>query len=831
MPPSTALKPGLSPSVQRATAAGVRAGGIIAAGIGLMLSLSALGAAAAEPAVPAYVEQQEQAVALARAGDLEAGLLALNSLLNRHPQVLPLRYDLIAVSFWAEAYAQVLSAAEQLDPAVTPTHVSAAVARSARNLGRLDLAAAWYRSALIAAPGSMDLELGLAMTLADAGAHRQARRLLNELPVEVADTDQVLLASAYLHRQDRAFVPAINDYDLVLRKTPAQPEAVQGKVAALKGLLLPDQALLLVEAHPDLFSTAEVERLEADALAVNLRHALWSPDKHYPFPAVRRALTRIDARLGQTDPHSALGRQLRYDRIIALHAMNRWVEALLEFDALIDEGATPPAYVLHTAGRIYLDLRMPERAESVLRKALAEQPADVEVQITLFYSLIDQERYDDAIELIDTLADSVEPVLRTSEDQQGKPNPAYTSVRVVAAMSRAYADQLDAAIERLEDILDEAPGNRQAQVGLAHVYRWRGWPDRAASTYRSAWSPDPLQNLEAEFGLAHAQLDQQNYDAVRSTMRRLSPPYLTYLIFDDLHRDWSQHFRSQIRFDARYGRSSGDTFGNKQYDANFWWFSYPWRLNYRAYLRTFDSWAEFPAGDYARRRIAGGVEYRKHRWRLVGELNGDRFDFDTPGGRVQAGYRASDRWLFGAEADFASYATPLRADRAGITSDRYSATVRYRRNDLWEVGGEIALQPFDDGNNVPSASLYGSYRLVNGYTYKLDVYGHSGITTSSLDDTVYFSPESAFALSGGVRNTWRQYRRYERLLIHRLSADVGLYDQQGYGSNPTWTLDYELQWQLSDRLALRGGAQLNSRYYDGGEEQTWYVRFGLEGRL
>ncbi len=780
---------------------------------------------------PSTSEAQTRAVELARAGDLANAAASLQALIAEHPQREALRHDLIVVLFWAGDYPGVLRAATGLNPARVPDYVAAAMARSARNAGDLELATRWYREALSAYPASQDLYLGLAMTRSEAGAHREARDLLLALPANVQATDRVRLASAYLHRQDRAFVPAINDYDAVLGNDPTNREALQGKIVALQGLLLPDQALEIAYAHPGLISDAELQRLEADALAINLRHALWAPDKRYPFPDVRQALSRIEARLRNTDPDSPLARQLRQDRIVALHAMNRWPEVMTEYEALQAEGVQLPAYVLHTVGQTLLNLKRPEDAEAVLREAQALAPADVEVSITLFYALVDQERYEDGMALIDELVDSVEPIVRAREDLPGRPNPAYTNVRVVAAMARAYADQLDEAIERLEAILAEAPGNRQAMIGLAHVYRWRGWPERAEAIYREAWSEDPLENFDAEYGLAYAELDQQNYEDVRTAMRRLSPPFLTYYSFDDLHGTWSRHFRSQILFDARFGRSSGDTFGSKQYDANLWWFTYPWRLNYRAYVRTFDSWAEFQEGDHARRRLAGGIEYRKDRWRLIGELSGDRWDFDKPGGRVQADYRASDRWLIGAEADFASYATPLRADRADITSDRYSVRARYRRSEWWDLGGEVAFQPFDDGNDVTSASLYGSYRLINGYTYKLDLYGSTGLSNSTLDDPVYFSPESAFALTGGVRNTWRQFRRYQHMLTHRLSADIGLYDQQGFSGAPTWTLDYELEWQLSSRLVLRGGAQLNRRVYDGGDEDAWYLRFGLEGFL
>lgn len=776
-------------------------------------------------------DRQAEAVQLARAGETEAALRHLQMLIEANPEELTLRYDEIVVRFWAADYKGVVRSAAGLNPAAVPVYVAAAMARSARNLDNLELASEWYRAALSANPTSQDLYLGLAMTRAEAGAHREARDLLNALPVSARATEPVRLASAYLYRRDKAFVPALNEYDAVLISDPTNTEALQGKVAALKGLLLPEQALLIAYAHPGILSEAELQRLEADALAVNLRHALWAPDKRYPFPDVRRALSRIETRLKQTDPGSPLGQRLRQDRIVALHAMNRWFEAVQDYEQLIDDGVLPAAYVQHAVGQAYLNLKDPDRAERVLREALEQAPNDVELQITLFYALIEQERYQDAIELIDALAASLEPVKRVNEEAAGQPSPAYTNVSVIAAMARAYADQLPEATERLEAILETAPGNRQAMIGLASVYRWRGWPDRAVKLYQQASRPESPDNFDAEYGLAHAELDRQDYETVRTAMRRLSPPYLTYFSFDDLHSVWSRHFRSQIIFDARFGRASGDTFGSKQYDANLWWFTYPWRLNYRAYVRTFDSWAEFEDGDHARRRIAGGIEYRQERWRLVGELSGDRFDLDTPGGRIQADFRASDHWLLGAEADFATYATPLRADRADITSDRYRLSARYRRSEWWEIGGGVALQTLDDGNDVTSADLFGSYRLINGFTYKLDLYGNAGIVSSTLEDPVYFSPESAFALSGGVRNTWRQFRRYDHMLVHRLSADVGLYDQQGFGSAPTWTLDYELEWQLSDRLSFRGGAQLNRRVYDGGDEDAWYLRFGVEGFL
>ncbi|MEM8768310.1 MAG: poly-beta-1,6 N-acetyl-D-glucosamine export porin PgaA [Pseudomonadota bacterium] len=773
---------------------------------------------------------QDAAVELARAGDTANALARLQELRAQHPKNLSLQHDQIVVLFWAEDFTAVLAQAETLAPAATPAYVASAVARSARNVQSFEIAARWYEAARAREPENADLTLGHAMALADLGEARRARDLWLTLPSAAQTSIAGQLTSAYLHRLDQAYVPALTDYDAVLALDPEQVEALRGKILTLQRLLLPRQALSVADDHPGLISARERERLEADALALDLRDALYAPDRRYPFPKVREALEAIDARLSSVNTDSPLGRQLRYDRIVGLFAMNRWQVVVDEYELLLDSGPVP-AFVHQTAGDAFLALENPEAAEAALQAGLALQPDDIELTLSLFFALVEQERFEEAFAAIDGVIARQPAGLQADQEAVLQPNPTYTRARVFGSVGRAYADQNQDAIERLNAVLAEAPGSRQALVELANVYRWRGLFDQAEALYRIARTGNPEEDLAATYGLGHNQLARQHYHELRRSMRQLSPPYLTYASFDDLYIAWSNHFRSQILFDVRYGRASGNTFGAKQYEANLWWFSYPWRLNTRFYVRTFDAWAEFPEGNHDRRRLAGGVEYRRDRWRLIGELSGDRLDFETPGARLQADYRITDRWLLGAEADFASYATQLRADRVGITSDRYTTRARYRRNELWEVGGDLSFQPYDDGNDVVDASLFGSYRLINGYRYKLDVYGSLDALTSSLDDVAYFSPERAFGAAVGLRNTWRQFRRYQRSLTHRFSADVGVFDQKNFGSDPTWTLDYELEWRLSERLALLGGVQLNRRVYNANEEDAWFVRFGLDGRI
>ena len=769
-------------------------------------------------------DRQDEAAGLARAGSYEESLAILAELRIENPENVSLLYDEIVILAWSGQYEQALTAADQLVVANAPAWVAMTAGKAARNIQRFDAAIIWYESATMSEPDNLDARLGLSMALADAGKAEEARAALKKTPPFAQLKPPVLLTSAYLFQREGMFIPAVNEYDRVLADEPNNAEALRGKAYALQALLLPDEALKIVAANRGMFTDQDMVRLQGDSLALELRRAIQLPNQVYPYTAINLALAHIDERLEQVPPDSPLAMQLRYDRVVGRTEAYRTLEAIADYEAMLDEGIAPPAYVHFAAARSYLTRERPEEALAALETAEQLSPTDLEIQIEKFYALSALERHEEAIALADSLVEQLAPMNQEDGSRVALPNQTRTRARIIAGMGRAYADQLEESERLLKELLAEAPNNISARYSLGNIYRYRGWEDRPLPEYNQALTMDPIL-LPARTSYAQAQIERQEYPQAESELRAIQPSHPSNKSIMDLNEQWLLHNTWQLLIDVNWGESSGDTFGSDQHQVNARLYSQPVKDNYRFYLRTFDDYAEFVDGTVDRRRAALGTEYRKGVWTASGEVSFDRGESGEAGAAGRVNYRINDKWAVGGTLELNSYATQLRAYRVDIKSNLLLADVRYARDELYSAGAAVALQDYDDGNTQLSILADSRLRLYNGFSYKLDGLANVGLNSNSETDanTRYYAPERVVEGMVGVENTWRQYRRYDKALTHRLRGLAGINDQKNFGSDVIWTVAYELDWSINESVDLVGGASRGRRYYDGSpEDQTFF---------
>ncbi|MCB1685005.1 MAG: tetratricopeptide repeat protein, partial [Pseudomonadales bacterium] len=387
------------------------------------------------PALPEAVRRARlDAITQARAGAYEPALDQLIRLRNVYPDSDPLFYDEMLVRFWAGQRQPILDMIAGRSLAGAPAYALLALGRAARDTRDFGAAINYYAQAVAASPESIDARVGLAMAYSDYGDPRTARTTLEAVPSATRHTTPVLVPSAYLFHQDQAYAQALGEYDLVLQLEPENRAALRGKAQALRALLLPRQALRVAALQPDVLTPRELNRLEADVLALDLRDAIESPAQRYPFPGIESALQAIAARLAAEPPASELARLLTYDRIVGLAAAHRRSEAVEDYRRLIDADPRAPRYVHAAAGNAYLALRKPELAEQALRRGIEADPADMEIRISLFYALIELERFEEAFECIDDVVERLEPVRAVPGSSVRQPNPAHTRATIVATM-------------------------------------------------------------------------------------------------------------------------------------------------------------------------------------------------------------------------------------------------------------------------------------------------------------------------------------------------------------------------------------------------------------
>lgn len=796
----------------------------------IQLLLSGIACAAtttsiAAPQTPVAMER-EAAVLAARSGQLDLALAELERLRQLHPQDHALLLDQTLVLSWAMRDADVIANAGLLNIKKDPQQVLAAVAKSYRNLQQFEKSIRWYRYLQKRGTGRLDATLGLAMALADAGRFAEANAQMGSLSRAEQDRLASLQAQAYVFQLEGRDIECLPLYDAMLELDPGNMQTLRQKALLLRDMRLPDLALDLAQAYPNLLTNEEIEHLQADVIALSIRSAArtYSPQGNEWQNSVR-VLGELDKKLASAPSNTILNRRLRGDRLVSLVDIGMMEEAIAEYESLVAQGADLARIERYSAAQAYLATGRPETARQLLLTCLQEAPKNYDCRVEYLYSLLELRRFAEARAEADAMV-AEQPVI---DPKTLKPNPRYLDSRLRAVLARSYADKLDEAQAELERITAAVPQNPSVRAELASTYLWRGWPNRALDEYQQVLTVYPL-HVAARTGWTRALLARQEYRQAAQQISQLQQRFPYSKPVKQLSRRWELHRKSALIIDAAVGDSTGTTFGSEQYTVQGWWYSPPVNDWYRVYLRSYDGYAELQDGDSHRSRAAVGIDFRRGKWSAKSEISGERWGGDA-GLSAELGWRMNDHWSFATAAEFNSYDTPLRAYENGIKSDQISIRAGFAPNELLALGSTLTYASFEDGNRRRNLSVLGRKRVINHPHFKLDATGSLFVSRSSLANASYFNPRSDQSMVLGADMRWTQYFNFQREFYVRLYPQLGNYDQQSFGGNPVWNLDLELGVRFAEKLGLRLGVQRARHAYDGSIEYSNFLLLGFEVRL
>jgi biofilm PGA synthesis protein PgaA len=775
-------------------------------------------------------ESHARAIEMARAGALDESLDLISDLRSADPGNLQLRYDEIVVLGWADRDQEVIDAAAQIETTSTPSYVLHSVAKSSRNLGNFDSAAEWYTVLLTRSEHDIDARIGLAMVYADSGRFSDARQVLSTHPDLEENRVRLRLAEGYILERQGRFTEALACYQDVIEDEPGNRSALRAMVLLLRSILLPREALELALQYPGIASDDEIIQLEADIAALGIRFgAVSSYPATQKFAGTDSALSDLDQLLSRGDLSPEVRRRLEYDRVVALTDRLRASEAITEFETNLAQTDDLPTYVLVAIGRAYLFERKPEQARYYLEKALEREPGNLGIQFRLFYVYADLQEHELALELAQTLEQTLPPVRRIPDTSIVRGTEEYLVATSMVGLAQAYADQLAESQQHFEHLSEALPHNTDIRQELANVYRWRGWIDRALFEYAQVIAVEPGL-LSARVGQAHTMLDNHDLASVEQEIQDLKEQFPFEPAVTGLEKRWIDHNRQELTVETSFGQSSGATFGEDQYQIDATWYSRPLGYRYRAFVASHNAFAEFPEGEGSRERIGAGVEYRYKRWLSALQLSGDVGGGEL-GLRGSIDYRINDYVEVGGRLETHSNSMPLRGERAGITNDLLGLNAAFSRHESAAVEVGLTIQDFTDGNKSRSLYVNGRQRVINTPRYKLSILGDIYDSRSDKDDVAYFSPRRSFSWSVGASNDWLMYRRYDFGLSHNLTGRLGQVDQSGFGADSTWSLEYRFFADFDTRWGAFIGINRSSNVYDGAREYATFFHGGLRGRF
>ncbi|HMI91547.1 MAG TPA: tetratricopeptide repeat protein, partial [Polyangiales bacterium] len=405
----------------------------------------ASGRAVAQDADAAY----RSAVQEARTGRTAQALEALRPLVASQPARQDLLGDYAVVLGWDGQHAAAIDLLAKIDRAAARPYVLEGLGSSARRLKRLELAESLYRQAIARAAERVEPQIGLALTLADAGRLGEAAAMVEALRLKYPNRADVLEAHAEVDTARRQYFHALADYQAILAAEPAHRGALRGKIFTLERLGAPALAAELADRTPGLVDERERAALAAGSTASKIRWGAIAADTGRGterFATLDRALAESDAAgtraLEPAAELSPVERQLALDRVAALSARFRMQEALALYQALAARKDQVPPYVKASAAAAYLYLEQPERARDLYREVLAVQPDSLESRLGLFYALAESEDHRAALAEIERLVADTPSRIDAWSPATIRENPAYARVLGARALAPLYANRV-----------------------------------------------------------------------------------------------------------------------------------------------------------------------------------------------------------------------------------------------------------------------------------------------------------------------------------------------------------------------------------------------------
>lgn len=591
-----------------------------------------------------------------------------------------------------------------------------------------------------------------------------------------------------------------------------------------------DYVTVLVWAGHDASALALLPRIQTEADPVYLIEALGHAARNMKEFALA---TRLYNTVLRRDPErlaSVAGLAL------AQAGAGKPMEALTIIETRRQQNARDPQLLdaLQVVADAFLAQREPKRARDLYRQILQQRPDDFSASLGLFYALIDSEDHAAALVVIDQLAarqpeTTVDPASGLSQT-----NPRWQRVQFVAAMARAYTDNLPEAQQRLEHLAAAAPTDAAPQETLGYVYLWRGWPRRALDSFDRALALKK-DSRGARIGRVQALQELSSYSTANAELQVLQGDASNVTDLQRAQRRRDLHALRELRLTVARGFGSGsgsDTQqGSRSLDLDSYLFSTPYVDRWRAFLHGRLSSADLTEGYEQYRRVGAGVEYRASDLSFEAELDRDPGAANDTGAQLRLTCTPDDHWLYGLGLDSFSDDVPLRARFYGIHARSLDTRLDYRFSESRRSGARLGMLDFTDGNQRLYTSGYFLQRLVNEPAYKLDGTLNLYVSHNTRAAAPYFNPRNDLSLNLSLDNEWLLWRRYEQSFRHRVGVTVGSYRQQDFATVNTWDVRYEQQWNPDDKTELRYGVSRGRPVYDGRSEYNTRLYLSLGVRF
>jgi len=784
----------------------------------------------------------KHAISQAQSGHYSQALTTLKYLGDKYSKPNRYFYDYISILGWAGKHQQITSYAKDIPLKKAPRYALNTLAIAYRQQLNYARAENVYQVMSKRFPGFLDGEIGLGLVYVDQNKVKLAEGVLLPLKQRHPDNIGLLNAIAYLHEVQSNLIAVLSIYQHLLIINPNDPVILRKKILTLNSIGASHLADSIIK-DPSLFSKDDLARIRTDMAAHQTRWAGIAPEQEKDnYDEIDIAINDLEKNIsdfrsgfGDTSPFTL---NAQFDLLVALRNRHRMNETIGLYEELIAANIKVPAYAQIAVCDAHLYLEAPDKAEECyldVKQTMSQE--NVNLDLSLFYAYIENEKPDTAQAWIKKVAAKQPPYIwGKGERPLRKPNPKKTQSETVAALSIAYADNLQEAELQIEALHQLAPYNTDLRKEFANIDYWRGWPRKAQGEYDIGLTQEP-KHLGLRLGQARNQLALKQYEEAEVSIDSLFELYPEDKGIAIQNKLWGIHnmreFKTEISTSnsSANGNNSSGINGSRSLNINSYLYSRPLDYNYRIYIHQRHSQAKFTEGDGLLNHEGIGLEYTAANILLMTEIHYNHYKKDRFGISLNGVYEFDDHWSNSFALESLSSQTPLRALNQGIYAKSASWGGQYRWHESRSTGLNLSYLDFSDSNERKSISGFWQERWYSQYNYQFSTRVDLYSSRNSKSNVIYFNPDSDLAGTIALENDWLSWRRYEDSFHQRLILSAGLYNQEDYSTGKTWGLQYEHRWTADYRFELIYGIKRASNLYDGDDELSWSYYLSLDWRF
>jgi len=674
-------------------------------------------------------------------------------------------------------------------------------------------AARQYRQALQCDPECLSAQIGMAQILIEKKQWQAAEKLIDRALRRKPDDLPALYAKAELREAQDDFLGAYCCYDKI-STLPGGRQAELAKYRLLTTINASGEALKKIDASSVKPPLKQWTEIRGDYASETVR-------RDDPLPAL--AVIGRNTQWADVHHDADFQRRCRYDRMIAERQQQLMQQVIDDYQALGKEQTELPYWVLEAAGDAYLYFRQPDAALRLYhqserqreRMGINRYPDNFELELSIYYALIEKEDYRAAGKILDEL----EKVVPQQAFQRGTRGDDwdYVAVRTERAWWLIYQDRLPEAEHYLNRLRAAMPMNTTPLVAEAYLHYYRGWPRRALQDFQIADSLNPA-DVQTKIGLAYALDENGEEKKARELAQQLTKQYPVDNDVKKLNRDLeTEDLRTDtvsFSYSQEENQADGFTLSHR--------LEQPVETNRKVYVENI--WKHVMKGGLEDDSIPNTKEVFRNGvgidWELYRDLTlrgGGSIDYQGkyPAGEGGFDYRINDQWTLAADYTNYSLNAPGWVFLDGGHAQEYSTSLRYRQSE--DFNAEFNFdQMFISDNNIRSEwSARQDKALANWAYWKPRLAFEESVTSDSLMDVNYYASRCNIFVYAVpyLEHIW--YRNYETAIIDRFYVAPGLQMEDEYQPKFAGYVKYEQEWKLNDRFSLKAAITGTRKNYDG----------------